>query len=285
MNAKKLYTGFIQKLTLDESAEEIQQLGFRVMEHKLGLSATDVLMEKDIPVPDEILAALDNIANRLNNHEPVQYILAEEEFLGKRFIVTPAVLIPRPETEELVHLASSHIAGSGDTFKILDIGTGSGCIAVSLRLLFPQAEVYASDASEDALTIAQKNANRHEARVNLFKHDILNEDILVSELDIIVSNPPYVAQHEKEQMQQHVLAHEPHLALFVPDNDPLIFYKAIALRGKRALKSGGKIVVEINALYGAQIVSVFESEGYSGVSISKDINGQERFVCATFNGA
>lgn len=286
MNAKKLYGDFIAKINLEESAEEIQQLGFMVLEHELGLSATEILMEKDVEVSTDIQNKLNIIAQRLNEHEPIQYILGDAEFLGRRFLVSPAVLIPRPETEELVKLVPLQISsGEENPIRILDIGTGSGCIAISLKELMPFAEVYATDVSEAALAIAQKNIERLEPQVKLLKHDILNEDIPVQDVDTIVSNPPYVAQQEKTSMQKNVLDHEPHMALFVPDNDPLVFYKAIALRGKKVLKPGGHVVVEINALLGSETISVFESENYSNVILMKDMNGKDRFVLATWNPA
>ncbi|HRJ31530.1 MAG TPA: peptide chain release factor N(5)-glutamine methyltransferase [Cyclobacteriaceae bacterium] len=287
MNVKKLFSNFIHQITLEESAEEIQHLAFRVLEHELGLSTTEILMEKDVDVSDDMLTKLNSIASRLNNHEPLQYILGDEEFMGRRFLVSPAVLIPRPETEELVRLVPfpPPVLTDEPPIKILDIGTGSGCIAISLKSLMPQAEVYASDISDDALAIAKRNVERLEPEVTLLKHDILKDDIPVSELDIIVSNPPYVAQHEKKSMQQHVLDHEPHLALFVPDNDPLIFYKAIATRGKRVLKPGGKVMVEIHAQLGEGTAAVFETEGYSDISLISDINGKDRFITATWKPA
>lgn len=286
MNAKKLYGDFIAKINLEESAEEIQQLGFMVLEHELGLSATEILMEKDVEVSTDIQNKLNIIAQRLNEHEPIQYILGDAEFLGRRFLVSPAVLIPRPETEELVKLVPLQISsGEENPIRILDIGTGSGCIAISLKELMPFAEVYATDVSEAALAVAQKNIERLEPQVKLLKHDILNEDIPVQDVDTIVSNPPYVAQQEKTSMQKNVLDHEPHMALFVPDNDPLVFYKAIALRGKKVLKPGGHVVVEINALLGSETISVFESENYSNIILMKDMNGKDRFVLATWNPA
>lgn len=286
MNAKKLHADFIEKIKLEESTEEIQQLGFMVMEHELGLSTTEILMEKEVEISPEIQNKLGVIAQRLNDHEPIQYVLGDEEFLGKRFLVSPAVLIPRPETEELVkQVPFPPATGEETTVRILDIGTGSGCIAISLKSLMPHAEVYATDISDEALAIAQKNVGRLEPQVKLIKHDILNENIPIKDVDIIVSNPPYVAQQEKKSMQQHVLDHEPHVALFVPDTDPLIFYKAIASRGRQALKPGGKVVVEINALYGNETVSVFESENYVDVALIKDMNGKDRFIIATWNPA
>ncbi len=287
MNAKKCYSDFLQKITLKESTEEIQHIAFRVMEHELGLATTEILMEQEVEISADALTKLNAIAERLNNHEPIQYILGDEEFMGRPFLVSPAVLIPRPETEELVKLVPfpPPVSDNEPPLRILDIGTGSGCIAISLKSLMPQAEVYATDISEDALTVARKNADRLEPRVRLLKHDILNENIPVSDLDFIVSNPPYVAQHEKKSMQQHVLDHEPHLALFVPDNDPLVFYRAIASRGKVVLKPGGKVIVEINAQLGESTVAVFKTEGYSDISLSKDMNGKDRFVTATWNPA
>jgi release factor glutamine methyltransferase len=286
MNSKKLYSELVEKINVEESTDEIQQLAFRVLEHELGLSTTEILMEKEIDVGPETLNQLSTIADRLNRNEPIQYILGDTEFMGKTFLVSPAVLIPRPETEELVKHVPFPPAGTADTeIKILDIGTGSGCIAISLKSLIPQAEVFATDVSEEALEIARKNGARLEPQVQFLQHDILSQDIPVQNLDIIVSNPPYIAQREKVSMQQNVLDYEPDVALFVSDDDPLLFYKAIASKSKKVLKPGGKVIAEINEQLGTETATLFQSEGYEEVSIIKDVNNKDRIVTATWNPA
>jgi release factor glutamine methyltransferase len=286
MNSKKLFSDLVQKTTLTESVDEIQQLVFRVLEHELGLSTTEILMEKEVEISTETLTRINDIVERLNRNEPIQYIFGEAEFLGRKFLVNASVLIPRPETEELVklvpHPAAPYPTGPNE-INIIDIGTGSGCIAITLKAFMPQANVYATDISEDALAIARQNVERLEPEVQLIKHDILQEDIPVTAVDIVVSNPPYIAHYEKQAMQQNVVAYEPHVALFVQDDDPLQFYKAIALRAKKVLKPGGKVLVEINERLGEDTAKVFEAEGYSDISIIKDISNKDRIVTATWN--
>lgn len=286
MNSKKLFSELVNKLTLPESADEKQQLVIRVMEHELALSTTEILMEKEPEVSSEVLAQLDNIIQRLNQNEPIQYIFGEADFLGRKFMVNPAVLIPRRETEELVKLVPHPAAPISDEpteIRIVDIGTGSGCIAISLKALLPQANVFATDISDEALAVAQQNVERLEPAVQLIKHDILTEDIPVTDVDILVSNPPYITQQEKKIMRQNVVDYEPHVALFVPDSDPLVFYKALAARAKKVLKPAGKVLVEINERMGMDTANVFEAEGYSDISIVKDISNKDRIVTATWN--
>jgi release factor glutamine methyltransferase len=286
MNSKKLFSDLAQKITLPETVDEIQQLVFRVMERELNLSTTEILMEKEVEISPDEIQKLEAMVGRLNRNEPVQYIFGEADFLGQKFLVSSSVLIPRPETEELVKLVPHPPAPVSDELaeiKIIDIGTGSGCIAVSLKALMPQVTVYATDISEDALAVARQNVERLEPEVKVIRHDILTEAIPVMDVDIIVSNPPYIAQHEIQTMQQNVVAYEPHVALFVSDNDPLVFYKAIAARSKNVLKPGGKVLVEINERLGEDTAKVFEAEGYSDISIIKDINNKDRIVTATWN--
>jgi release factor glutamine methyltransferase len=285
MNSKTLFRELTKKIKLPESDDEIRQLAFMVMEHEFGLSHTEVLMERTLTLDPDIHMRLDYIVDRLNRHEPIQYILGEAHFFGRKFIVDSSVLIPRPETEELIRLIPSPPATSYEKsgpIRILDIGTGSGCIAITLKLVLPLAEVFAADISEAALKVARKNAEKHNASVEFLTQNILKEEIPVKELDLIVSNPPYIAKHEKAKIKPNVTDYEPHLALFVEGDDPLLFYRAIASKGKMALKPGGKILVEINEAFGTGVAEIFSNEGYTDVSILKDIHMKDRIVSATW---
>jgi release factor glutamine methyltransferase len=238
------------------------------------LSRNDLLL--NIEIKQRVNIDLDNLIARLNASEPIQYITGEAFFYGLKFKVSEAVLIPRPETEELVELVLKH-SKSFINPTILDIGTGSGCIAVSLAKKHPQAIVSAWDISESALEIANKNAIFNQVDVNFEKVDILNVN-QKQQFDIVVSNPPYIAQSEAIDMRANVLNHEPHLALFVENDNPLVFYKAIAAFCKTNLKSGGRFFVEINETLGKETAEVFQNEGCVAIEIIKDMYGKERFV-------
>lgn len=229
------------------------------------------------------------MARRIAEGEPVQYVIGETEFCGLTFHVEPGVLIPRPETEELVQLVVNDYAGNQASVRLLDIGTGSGCIAVSLAHLLPGAKVEAWDISDDALMIAKGNAELNEVEVVFNKVDVLSfnapnlqgrisfED---AQFDIIVSNPPYICNKEKVDMEENVLAHEPHLALFVPDDDPLLFYRTIARLGLTALSSGGSLYFEINREYGQETIAMLCELGYVKVELHKDQYGNDRMIHA-----
>lgn len=240
-----------------------------------------LMMENEI-LPAEQQAAVCQIADRLAAGEPLQYIFGEAEFAGKIFHVSPAVLIPRPETEELVRLAVELPACRHG--KILDIGTGSGCIAVCISAECPEAEVWGLDISAEALAVAAQNARANQVRVNWLQADILSEkateELLPEGWDLIVSNPPYILDKEKADMQQHVLAYEPHLALFVPDDDPLRFYRAIARLGRKKLKPGGFLLFEINEQCGQAMSDLLAGEQYRDIQIIQDLYGKERMVKA-----
>jgi release factor glutamine methyltransferase len=213
---------------------------------------------------------------RLKRGEPIQYILGTGPFYGREFFVSPATLIPRNETEELVHLIIKENRNAG--LKILDIGTGTGCIPISLALEMNNPEVYGVDISEEALQIAQKNAVALGAKVTFSKCDILTKTPEVTELDILVSNPPYIPEQEKSEMHKNVLDFEPELALFVSNDDPLIFYREIAEKGKQLLKPYGKLYFEINEKYGTVVASLIQDLGYSEVRVLKDLNDKERMA-------
>lgn len=268
--------------------QEAKEIVFWLLEHELNLKKIDILADK--PVNNTRNVDWDTIITRINKHEPIQYILGETIFYGRRFLVDEAVLIPRPETEELVALiyewerAAENKAGAK---IVLDIGTGSGCIAVTLAKELNNARVFAYDISEEALAVAQKNATLNEAEVAFEKVDILrylNGKLEPKQkFDVIVSNPPYVTKQEAAQMRQNVLDFEPHLALFVEDNKPLIFYEAIAGFAAKALNEGGLVTVEINEAFGKETTEVFLKAGFTDVSVVQDIHKKNRIVRATFS--
>lgn len=277
-NSKLLFQDFIKLITIDEPREETESIAYLVLEKLFSLSQTDILSEKTIDVSEKELNTLIEITRRINQHEPVQYILGEAFFFGRKFSVNTTVLIPRPETEELVLTVLQSVKKSD--LKILDIGTGSGCIPVTFALELPRAEVYATDVSEKALAVAKQNAAGLDAPVTFLLHDILQSAIPFSDLDVIVSNPPYVTLQEKAEMKSNVTEYEPHLALFTPENDPLIFYRAIAVKAKNALKRGGLLAVEINIKFASDVTHLFREAGFKDIVIIKDINRKERIVKA-----
>ena len=280
INSKELFLEFKNKLTVHSDVAELDAMVYRVFETVLNISQTDVLMGKEVTLPDESQERLVVIASRIHQKEPIQYILEEAWFMDRPFFVDPAVLIPRPETEELVKLVTETFSGI-ENFSLLDIGTGSGCIPISIKLACPQAEIYASDVSEGALQVAKRNAKSLQADVVFFHHDILTEDIPLEALDAIVSNPPYVLESESGSLHENVLKYEPYLALFTPDNDPLRFYKVIASKGYSTLRHQGKIFVEINQQFGKEVANLFTDTGFVGVQIKKDIFGNDRIVTCT----
>lgn len=219
---------------------------------------------------------INEIIEKLLDNEPIQHILGYADFYGNQFLVNKDVLIPRQETEELVQLIINK--NLDKNFKILDIGTGSGCISCTLALKMNKAKIYALDISSKALKIAKKNADSLGCNILFIQSNILTEELPVSNLDIIVSNPPYVTEKEKKLMHQNVLAFEPKLALFVPDKNPLLFYYIISQKSKKSLKNGGKLYFEINELFGAKIASLMEKDGFKNVEIYQDLNGKDRFI-------
>jgi release factor glutamine methyltransferase len=279
-NSKVLFEDFIQQITLHESREEIESMAYLVFEHCFQLSRTDLMVNK--PVAPEIYhQKLNDIVERINRHEPVQYILGEAEFFGRSFKVNASVLIPRPETEELVREVLDLIPEKhSPTFRILDIGTGSGCIPVTIKLERPFSEVLAIDISEHALQVARENSVRLRAEVQFIKHDVLSEEFPFQELNGIVSNPPYIAFSEKVQMNRNVLDFEPHLALFVNDQNPLLFYESIARHAFKNLRPAGFLAVEINERFGKDVAFLFSHVGFQKISIIKDVSGKDRIVKA-----
>ena len=266
-------------LTPTYGAGEARAVVRLVMEERFGLSQTDLLLGKDTTLSADKRKEFEKIAQRLVKGEPVQYVLGYTSFYGHRFRVTPDVLIPRPETEELVHIALDE---QPIPANILDLCTGSGCIAISLAKALPRATVAGIDISEKALAVALENRAALDADgVRFFRRDILIwEPLHEQPFDLIVSNPPYVCQSEAKTMAPHVLNHEPHLALFVPDADPLLFYRAISRIGLQALRQGGGVAVEINEALPDETCQTFVDAGYTQVKVHHDQFGKPRFLTA-----
>jgi release factor glutamine methyltransferase len=276
-NSKELFNDLLKRIALNEDKDEIQSIIYLILENKFGLSKTDVLSEKKINTVDPTL--LNSIIYRLNQDEPIQYILGSANFFGRSFGVNSSVLIPRPETELLVEEIKSFTKSIKTPIRILDIGTGSGCIATSLALEIQNSVVSAIDISVDALICAKQNALALGADVNFIELDILNQE-LTDQFDLIVSNPPYISAEEKKGMKQNVLAYEPHLALFAPLNDPLIFYRTIASKCKKNLTPNGSLWFEINEHFGEEISNLLEGQGFKDVRILKDLDGKDRMIKA-----
>lgn len=272
------YEEFWKPLTAIYEAGEAKAIASLVMEVRFGLSITDVVCGK---TGDD--AEMQALQQRLLTGEPVQYILGEAEFGGRTFHVEPGVLIPRPETYELCQWIMEEGRGVKEEERktsILDIGTGSGCIACTLAAELPSTQITAWDISDVALRIAAENAKRTNAHISFKKVDILNPQypILHSQFDIVVSNPPYICNKERATMERNVLEHEPALALFVPDNDPLLFYRAIARYAAKALRPGGTLYFEINPLYVNEMKQMLSEEGFSHTEIRNDQFGKQRFT-------
>ena len=253
-----------------------------VTETLLGLSPLQRRMQAAAPVPAEVLAQIPALQARLLAHEPVQYVLGTAHFAGMDLEVSPATLIPRPETEELAQLIGQEQAGrAGRT--VLDVGTGSGCLALAVARALRPARTVAVDISGEALAVARRNAARYAPAVEFQQLDILADtpDIAPGTLDVLVSNPPYVRDSERAQMRDNVLAWEPATALFVPDADPLIFYKRLAELATGLLRPGGAVYLEINEALGAETAALFPAADFEAVRVVNDFFGRVRFVRAT----
>lgn len=257
-----------------------------VLEVVFGFRLADLYSGKVNELSPDEEAVLREIAGRLQKCEPVQYILGQADFCGQTFKVRPGVLIPRPETAELCEWIITRYAHSGP-LRVLDIGTGSGCIAVTLALHLPHAQVEGWDISTEALRIARENSKRLKAGVRFLKKDILapglpgKDDKDTERTDVIVSNPPYICLKERSLMERNVLDYEPETALFVPDDDPLRFYRTIAEYGKATLEAGGELYFEINPSYASELKTMLEKMGYGNLEIRKDQFGKQRMMKGT----
>lgn len=258
---------------------EIRNFCYLIAEYLLNYSKIEFHTKADEPISAEKQKKIDAALKRLVNGEPIQYVLGVTEFCGLVFKVDRRVLVPRPETEELVNLVVHE--EKGEEADILEIGTGSGCIAVALDRLMDHAKVFACDVSEDALEVAAVNNETHHTEVIFFRHDILDDNVkLPSRYHVVVSNPPYVRQSEKIFMHKNVLDFEPEMALFVPDEDPLLFYRSIAGKCCNALHKGGRLYLEINEEFPREVSKLLESFGYNHIQLKYDINRRPRFIHA-----
>jgi len=270
---------FLQKLDSLYPETEILSFFYLLLEHHFGTKKIDLALEPDLMRKEwpekRFLEALD----QLQEERPIQYVLGQAEFAGLKFKVNENVLIPRPETEELVEWILETIDRS-EPVRILDIGTGSGCIPITLSLQIPSAQIHAVDISGEALEIAGENAQRLGAKVRFFKLDILTVESLAENYDVIVSNPPYVRLSERSEMRGNVLKHEPDLALYVHDEDPLLFYRKIAALSKGALSESGMLFFEINENLAEPAREALSDLSYQNIEVRKDIYGKNRMIRA-----
>lgn len=299
------YNQLWKRLNAIYNEREAQAIVRTVLDALFGMSLTDICLGKVTQLSADDTTRLEKIMQRLEKSEPVQYVLGAEWFAGRLFDVAPGVLIPRPETEDLVKWTCdeakekekednskeergkeekevSKKGEEGPHPSILDIGTGSGCIAITVALALPQARVTAWDISTDALTIAAGNAHRLGASVRFEHQDALSAPDDEACWDVIVSNPPYICDKERADMSDNVLSYEPELALFVPDNDPLLFYRAIARYASKALKPGGRLLFETNTAYAHEVAQVMANEGFTAIEVRNDCFGKPRMVKGAF---
>ncbi|WP_278626516.1 peptide chain release factor N(5)-glutamine methyltransferase [Parabacteroides gordonii] len=260
---------------------EIKAFTRLIMERVCDIQPHQFLLCKDKELSEKEKSQIHNIVERLTKYEPIQYIFGKTDFYGFEFEVNPSVLIPRPETEELVELIVRDYPKRKE-LEILDVGTGSGCIAITLKKLLNKSQVYALDVSEEALKTAKRNAIRNRAPITFFQKDILTPsetaDSIEEEFDIIVSNPPYIMEKEKVDMEANVLDYEPSLALFVPDDNPLLYYHRITLFAEQKLKKKGYLYFEINSQMGEQVVSMLRMMEFKSIELIQDLSGKDRFV-------
>lgn len=279
MTVSALRTYFIGELKGYYPDTEIRSFFYLLSDHILNLKKIDIALNQNEVIKEKNYHKFQIAVERLKTYEPIQYILGETEFYGLKFKVNNSVLIPRPETEELVDWIIKSNSNKAN-INILDIGTGSGCIAISLAKNFPNAEVFALDVSEKAISVAKKNANKNNIKIEFINQDILNvsSDFGKYKFDVIVSNPPYVRMIEKEQMQANVLDFEPHLALFVEDNDALVFYKAVVEFANKYLKDKGQLYFEINESLGKSSSNLLEKANFINIELRKDISEKDRML-------
>jgi len=284
MKIKEYKSHFIKALLPFYDEMEAESFFFLLLENKHQLRRIDLALDVDIEFSETDISNWNAILEKLKIQIPIQYIIGTTHFYGLEFIVDGNVLIPRPETEELVDwiVKLNSKLSKTKALKILDIGTGSGCIAISLAKNIPNSEVFAIDVSEKALAVAEKNAILNKVPVTFLHKNILETNDLSRKFDIIVSNPPYVRNLEKAEIKPNVLENEPHLALFVSDNDPLIFYKKIAELAAANLNLNGQLFFEINQYLGKETQELLESIGLKNIELRKDIYGNDRMIACNF---
>jgi release factor glutamine methyltransferase len=283
MKIKQYRTHFIQELSSIYDLGEAESFFYLILEEKQQLKRIDLALNPDLIFSNEEIQLWNSILEQLQKEIPIQYLLGKTSFYGLEFEVNPAVLIPRPETEELVEwiIQSQKSEVRSQNVKILDIGTGSGCIAISLAKNIVNAEVFAIDVSKKALATAKKNGEINQVKVTFLEKNILETDDLEQQFDIIVSNPPYVRELEKQEIKKNVLDNEPHLALFVADNDALIFYRKIAELAQKNLSPKGQLFFEINQYLGIEMLILLEKMNFKNIELRQDIYGNDRMIKGT----
>ena len=259
---------------------EASALAKMLLVEVLHFSTLELFGGKDKEVFKKDLDVLYEMSRRLQNREPIQYIIGRDTFCGMPFVVNRHVLIPRPETQDLVEWIAEEDQQTNPC-RLLDMGTGSGCIAISLAKKLPHVQVEAWDISGEALQVARQNALNNQVKVDFHQQDILSASPGIAEWNVIVSNPPYITNKEKAEMEANVLNWEPHTALFVPDHDPLLFYRRIAQLGMNMLVNGGALYFEINRAYGTETIAMLQALGYENIIIRKDRFNNERMIKAT----
>lgn len=280
MKIKQYRTQFIKELSPFYDAYEAESFFYLILEDRHKLRQIDLALNNELSFEENDFIMWEELVNHLKNEVPIQYLLGKTNFYGLDFEVNENVLIPRPETEELVEwiINENAIPEKSKKIKILDIGTGSGCIAISLAKNLPNAEVFGIDVSKKAIETAKRNAVRNNVDVTFMFLNILETDVFACQFDIIVSNPPYVRNLEKQEIKKNVLDYEPHLALFVEDNDALIFYRKIALLSKTGLNKNGKLYFEINQYLGKEMIELLEKMDFKNVELRKDIYENDRML-------
>ena len=278
MLIKTYKTVFQQELSSRYDAMEIESFFFLILEQSKNLKRIDLALHPEFEFSEAEILLWNGVIEQLKQELPIQYILGKTNFYGLEFLVNPNVLIPRPETEELVDWIISTKSINQPPIKIIDIGTGSGCIAISLAKNISEAQVFALDISEKALATAKENAKKNQVAVAFIQKNILTTTDLEMQFDIIVSNPPYVRNLEKTEIKNNVLANEPHLALFVEDNDALLFYKKIAELATKNLSPQGKLFFEINQYLGKETVELLSDLGFQNIALRQDIYGNDRMI-------
>lgn len=283
MKIKDYRTRFIQELSSIYDSGEAESFFYLILEENHQLKRIDLALNPDLIFSKDEIQLWNSILKQLQQEIPIQYLLGKTIFYGLEFQVNENVLIPRPETEELVEwiIESQKSKVKSQKVKILDIGTGSGCIAISLAKNIPNAEVFAIDVSKKALATAKKNAESNLVKVTFLEKNILETEDLEQQFDIIVSNPPYVRELEKQEIKKNVLDNEPHLALFVDDNDALIFYKKIAKLAQKNLSPNGQLFFEINQYLGKEMMELLQKMGFKNIELRKDIYGNDRMMKGT----
>lgn len=288
MIVKEILNIFHKELDTLYGKDEVDSFFNLLLEFYLDLNRIDLVLNPNLTITKTEEQPLFEALSRLKLEEPIQYILGETEFYGLKFKVNKHTLIPRPETEELENWVLEQVTSNNNQLSILDIGTGSGCIAISLAKNLPNAKVYAMDISKEALKIAKENAEINGVEVEFIHQDILgvnqNEiDSISQKFDIIMSNPPYVRHLEKNEMKKNVLDYEPHLALFVQDKDPLLFYKAIAQFAVKNLKPNGQLFFEINQYLGKEMIELLQELDFKEIKLKQDLFGNDRMIKAVYN--